>query len=181
MKQFTLFKSDKENYQYIVDVFKMLVGNFVKVEELSEGLIIYHQEYSYDEIKSTIQSLEADLNTNICVYQSYLALENGLKLELKLIEPLFYKLEFGCYNLKELLLNSNVTTSSELLHFIIDGTGVDERIIEMMALADLNVSKAANLLYLHRNSLNYKIDRLLENKGFDLRRFVDLYCLFRLL
>lgn len=181
MKQFTLFKSTKDNYSMIIDVFKMLVGNFVKVIELECGLIIYHQEFNYEEIKSTIHSLEADLNTNICVYQSYAEEDDELELELKLISPLFFKLEFGSYNMKSLLLKAEITSANELLHFIIDGTGVDERVIEMMALADLNVSKAANLLYLHRNSLNYKIDRLISYRGFDLRRFIDCYCLYRLL
>jgi hypothetical protein len=55
MKQFTLFKSAKDNYSMIIDVFKMLVGNFVKVIELECGLIIYHQEFNYEEIKSTIE------------------------------------------------------------------------------------------------------------------------------
>ena len=50
-----------------------------------------------------------------------------------------------------------------------------------MAVTDLNVSKAASLLYLHRNSLNYKLDRLLNDKGFDLRRFIDCFCLYKLM
>ena len=181
MKQFTLFKASKENYPLIIDVFKMLVGNALNIKEDNDYLLIIHNEFNKEEIKSTFLSLEEDLNNKICVYQSYLSYEDDLKEELKVILPIFNNVVFGSYELKSLLLEVKVDKSLELLHFIIDGSGVDERVIKMMALADLNVSKAANLLYLHRNSLNYKLDRLYETKGFDLRRFMDCYTLYRLL
>jgi len=179
MKQFTLFKSSKDNYQFIVDVFKMLVGNAVNVHYIDDLLVIYHNEFNKEEIKLAFKSLESDLNCNICVYQSYAGIK--LKEELELILPIFSNLEYGSFDMKTLLLETKVDKALDILHFIIDGTGVDEKVIEVMALTDLNVSKAASLLYLHRNSLNYKLDRLLNDKGFDLRRFIDCFCLYKLM
>ena len=181
MKQFTLFKSSSDNYQLIIDVFKMLVGHALVIEEHDGMLVIFHNDFNNEEIKSTFQSLESDINSRICVYQSYLLPIDELKKELDVILPIFRNVEYGSYNMKSLLLEVKIDRSLPILHFIIDGSGVDEKIIEMMAEADLNVSKASSLLYLHRNSLNYKLDRLLNEKGFDLRKFIDCYCLYRLI
>ncbi|MDB5085684.1 MAG: hypothetical protein JWN30_2570, partial [Bacilli bacterium] len=38
---------------------------------------------------------------------------------------------------------------------------------------DLNITETARSLYLHRNSLMYRLDRILEITGLDLRRFED--------
>ena len=64
-----------------------------------------------------------------------------------------------------------INNGIEILKFVLDGTGVDRNILEAMASCDLNVSKASNVLYMHRNTLMYKIDRLYEKTGFDIKTF----------
>lgn len=179
MKRFTLFKASEDIYPMISDVCKMLIGNRIEISSYKECLLVIHNDCNVLDIKNAFKSLEEDLNEVIVGYTSYLTLD--INDELELIYPLFLDKNFGFYDFKSLLLSLKGYKSHELLHFIIDGSGVDENVIEKMAMANLNVSKASSMLYLHRNSLNYKIDRLILEKDFDLRNFMDLYILYSLM
>ena len=46
---------------------------------------------------------------------------------------------------------------------------------------DLNVSKASKILYIHRNTMLYKLDKLKELSDFDLRCFLDAYIVYSLI
>jgi DNA-binding PucR family transcriptional regulator len=56
--------------------------------------------------------------------------------------------------------------------------------LETLFARQLNVSEAARQLYLHRNTLIYRLDKLTEETGLDPRQFPDavllqLFLLFR--
>ncbi len=180
MKQFILIKTLKANYEDILVILKQLLGNHITSEEYNGLLLIKGLVHDSKDIFETIKSLEIDLNTNISVYVTYPCFNPSE--EIKLIFHLFNNAEGGCYDLKSLLLNAKeVKDAVNFLNFILNGSGVDEKIILALAKNDLNVSKASTDLYMHRNTLLYKIDRLIELKNFDLKKFTDLYILFRLL
>lgn len=180
MEQFILLKTLKDNYEDILVVLKQLLGNHITSEEFDNLLLVKSFVHDSKEIFETIKSLEIDLNTNISVYVTYPSVNPSE--EIKLVYDMFSASEVGCYNLKGLLLNTKeVKNSVNILDFILNGSGIDEKIILALALNDLNVSKASTDLYMHRNTLLYKIDRLMELKNFDLKKFTDLYILFRLL
>lgn len=182
MDQFTLFKTSKENIESIISVFKMLLGNHIQMESYGMCFALFHHSSEEKEIKNTILSLESDLNTTISFYQSCKKQEHLLKQELSLVLPLFKHISFGGYDFKSLLLQTSfVENSKEILNYILEDTGVTEQMICAMAELDLNVSKAASLLYLHRNTLIYKIDRLKEMMNFDLKCFKDCFILYRLI
>ena len=48
-----------------------------------------------------------------------------------------------------------------------------EQTVMMFVACDLNMSETARQLYLHRNSLLYRIERIKEVTGYDIRRFDD--------
>lgn len=52
--------------------------------------------------------------------------------------------------------------------------------IDMLFSNNLNLSEAARLLYLHRNTLIYRLDKIKKQTGLDLRRFDDAFS-FKLL
>ncbi|MDE6661188.1 MAG: helix-turn-helix domain-containing protein, partial [Anaeroplasmataceae bacterium] len=102
--------------------------------------------------------------------------------EISLVEEAFSDLSYGHYQFKSFVLNvKKKELALELFQFITEGSGVTEDIILAMADCDLNVSKASNLLYMHRNTLLYKIERLIILSDFDLKCFNDLYLLVQLL
>ncbi|MDE7263297.1 MAG: helix-turn-helix domain-containing protein [Anaeroplasmataceae bacterium] len=179
MKKYLLLKTQKENYPYIVDVLKMLLGWNIQVEEGHQLLKIECLSVDEKELCSTIQSLEADLNSLISYY---LTSTSSPEYETELVFDIFLNLEYGHYQFKEVIpYVRKKALALELFHFIVEGTGVTEDIIMAMADCDLNVSKASSKLFMHRNTLLYKIERLESLKGFDLKHFNDLYLLVQLL
>ena len=174
--RFISLKTDSSNFSYIEDVFKNLLGSYIKCEKFDDYMVIYNKEFNINELTDTIQALELDLGSPISVYISYENKEELLVNEWELIKILFDKCGNGIYTLKDLLeINRNIDNGIEILKFVLDGTGVDRNVIEGMALNDLNVSKASITLYMHRNTLMYKIDRLYDKTGFDIKTFKDLY------
>ncbi|MDE5856517.1 MAG: helix-turn-helix domain-containing protein, partial [Anaeroplasmataceae bacterium] len=158
---------------------RMLLGNMVQIKEEDTLLKIKCQEIDQKEIEATIQSLESDLNASITSYQT-----TSLKpsKEIALVEKAFLEMSYGHYQFKSFVLNvKEKELALELFQFIVEGSGVTEDIILAMADCDLNVSKASNLLFMHRNTLLYKIERLISLSNFDLKCFNDLYLLIQLL
>lgn len=173
----TIIKTKKENILEISNVLKMLLGNYIELKEEQFGWVIVHDAEMKEAILETLKSLETDINDTITIYQG---------VEDKKIYPILASLlsqvTYGYYDFKSLLLASDTQSmSSEILNYILDGSGVNDTILKAMAESDLNVSKAASLLFMHRNTLLYKIDRLQELKDFDLRKFNDLFILMKLL
>ncbi|AKU27232.1 helix-turn-helix domain-containing protein [Geobacillus sp. FSL K6-0789] len=61
--------------------------------------------------------------------------------------------------------------TGQILSFL-DGLGEEEvRAMETFLECNLNVSMAAKKLYMHRNSLQYRIDKWAEQTGIDIKRF----------
>ncbi len=178
MKQFILFRKN-EYAEEIQEVFTMLLGKTIEWKDYGTYFILVHRKHLFQEIEQTVHSLENDLNTTICAYQSYEANDLFLEKELQFVLPVWLMRSYGCFCLKTLLPYFN--ENRELLDFILEKTLVTPAIIETMAECNLNVSSTAAKLYMHRNSLLYKLDRLKELKNFDLRTFRDCYLLYRLL
>lgn len=177
MEHFLLLKTGKEYFPLIEDVLQMLLG-IHSVQEKENILLVRFSNGNKSEIIDTIHSLEEDLNTLISLYIStYDCLE-----EVNLIYSLFSKANHDTYDFKSLLIKSKrIKHSKDILEFILNKTGVTEEIILAMAKNDLNVSKTSSMIYMHRNTLLYKIDRLLQLKSFDLKSFYDVYILMKLI
>ena len=92
------------------------------------------------------------------------------------------QLPVGVYSFKEALLKvKNIENKQEILNFIIAGTGVNEMFILEFAENDLNVSQASKSMFIHRNTMIYKLNKLKANSQFDLTNFKDAYILYSLL
>ena len=156
-----------------------LVGTNIKVETKDKHLIIYHNYDNLDELEELLLALESGLMVSINAYNSYDKDETRLKKELNIALKLIDSLPNGVYDLKSALLtNTIVSNHNEILEFILDKTDIDSDFIRSFVECDLNVSKASKTMFIHRNTLNYKLDKLNEISGFDLRKFKDAFILY---
>lgn len=178
MKRFLLLKTSSENFNEIVDVLKMLLGNNIRIKGVEECLYVEYIDASFNDIKDTILSLEIDLNSLITAYGSSTEYPER---EYELIYNLFLEASHGYYDFKTLLLETSfISNATEILNFILDRSGVTADVLTAMANCNLNATQASTELFMHRNTLLYKIDRLYSLSGFDIRTFNDLYLLMKL-
>lgn len=177
MKRFILIKANEEFYSGIIDILNIHLGKYEY--NVAGILIIYFESDSIEEIKLTIHSLEADLGVLITYYISNY---EEYSRELKLVMNLFLKANYGGYDFKKLLFEAKgIDNAKDLLEFILDRTGITKEIIASIAENDLNITRSAKELFMHRNTLLYKSERLIALKEFDLKSFKDVYILMKLI
>lgn len=49
------------------------------------------------------------------------------------------------------------------------------RLVKLMAEWDMNTTEVARRMYVHRNTLVYRIEKIKKKTGCDIRKFYDLY------
>lgn len=52
---------------------------------------------------------------------------------------------------------------------------IDRETVFGMAECDMNITRLSKAKYLHRNSIEYRIQRLKDHTGLDARNFYDLF------
>ncbi|WP_217988500.1 PucR family transcriptional regulator [Paucisalibacillus globulus] len=156
-------------------------------ENKSEGVIVEYlrsdleEEISYTEI---IDILMSDLYINIQFFVGpYLSTLDGIKEHYEqLISGALTALTYSEKSVVSYieaipyLLMEQVSPQfkEELNHLILQDFTDDVEFIKMIEVfleSNLNISVAAKKLYMHRNSLQYRIDKFHENTGIDIRVF----------
>ena len=168
----------------LINIVRNLLGVNIKIKEENDYIIVYHEYKNDEDIIRILNSLSEDLMTSFISYISSDFDETKLASELEVILPIFVNNEIpaGVYNFKSLLLQKPIIHNRrEVLNYILDSTGVGEDFITGFAENDLNVSKASKAMFIHRNTMIYKLDKLKEISGFDLRVFIDAYILYMLI
>lgn len=177
MKRFLLIKTNNIFHKDIINILSVHLGKYEYTS--NELLLIYFNSDSIEEIESTLHSLENDLG---CLITYYISSYNDFDKELNLIYDLFLKSNYGNYYFKKIIFDAKIINNSkDILDFILDGTGITKEIIISIARNDLNITRSAKDLYMHRNTLIYKSERLIELKNFDLKKFNDVYILMKLI
>ncbi|MBR6071800.1 MAG: helix-turn-helix domain-containing protein [Acholeplasmatales bacterium] len=179
--RFIIIKDGTYNYDTVKDVIQSLVGNNIKTVNKNNNIVIYHSYNDEEEIRRMLLALEVELMTNMYAYLSNDSSDDRLDEELEIGLKLLEFIPHGVFNLKEALLHANnVKGKDKILSFILKYTGISEDFIRDFAKCDLNVSKASKEMFIHRNTMIYKLDKLKEISGFDLRCFKDAYILYML-
>ena len=178
MKNFIIIETKKDFYKQITDLFRQFLGNYIDVEE-DKYLIINHDYDNNSDIENMLNSITLELMTNM---KAYLSTTNKIDLEKKLAISIIEKLNSGIYDLKRALLEiKDYEYKEEALELILRSTGITVDFILEFLKYDLNVSKASKNMYVHRNTMIYKLDKLKAESGFDLRSFKDAYILYNLI
>lgn len=180
--KFIIIKNCKEFENEITDIFKQLVGGNINVKTDDNDYIAYFNYDNNQDLTDTIYAFENSFMTTICAYISTDKDEDRLKEEEKIALKLLSCLKHGVYTLKTALLeNPRINFQTEILDYILDHTNISIDFIKEFVKYDLNVSLASKSMFIHRNTMMYKLDKLKQESGFDLRNFKDAYILYMLI
>lgn len=142
----------KEIYEHIIGIKDALLNNFT-----SRYYISYCQIENYEALKKSFEE---------CEYKLMLANK--------------YKVSESVINEKKLILEGIIDSVSEekkekIYHIFNDGfSKLDNemiRTIEVFFRCGLNLSDAAKALYIHRNTLIYRLDKIEKYTAYDIRNF----------
>lgn len=176
-----LVRNDFEDSEILIEMFKSLFKN-MKNEVVDGYIAIYFTYENNEDVVHVLNALETELVGNIHAYISEERTEDKLKKEVSLAIRLMKDLPLGIYGLKEALLKIKyIENKKEILNYILENSGVNENFIKEFAENDLNVSQASKAMFIHRNTMIYKLNKLKSTSGFDLNNFKDAYILYSLL
>ena len=179
----TIINSRYQDKEAIANAFVELVGKNSTYEIVDGNIELTHNYDDINQINNLALSIEAETMERISCYTT-ISSESNKRLidEVILAKKMLNLVSIGMYDIKSILKNvDNRFPKKEILEYILEGSGIDETFIKVFAETDLNVSKAAKVLYLHRNTMLYKLEKLKSISDFDLRVFVDAYILYSLI
>lgn len=177
-----LIIKNNDNIDLIIDVIKGLVGNNIIINKKDDFILINHQFEEINDIKKTLESISEGLFINILAYNTSV---NNSKIDMEVeiaLSLLNQDIPYDFYDLKKLIhcANLNTVDKAKILDFILFKSGISKGFIESFIDNNLNVSLASKKMYLHRNTINYKLDKLKEVSNFDLRNFKDAFIIYLL-
>ena len=180
--RFVLIRNAADYQDEITDIFKQLMNNSLKSEKRATSLVIYYNNYDNEEdITDMLYALENSFMFSVYAYLSGDGDEVRNEKEIAISQKLLDVLPPGVYNLKSAMFeNPRITCQRDILAFILERSSINEEFIRGFAECDLNVSRASKEMFIHRNTMMYKLDKLKETSGFDLRNFKDAYILYML-
>ncbi len=179
MNYLILFLEEEKQINLIIDFLKGLLGANIKTVIKEEIIVSYDkkEEVDFKEISNVINN---ELYVKCTLLECYTSDLNYLE---ELINLYKLKINYTCYlNEKELLLiknNNEILRKNILKKYYNDGEM--QNIIKVYLECDLNTTTAASKLYLHRNTLNNKIDKFINETGYNVRTFKEAYIIYQLI
>ncbi len=121
------------------------------------------------------------------LYQDFVAFiePNSPNFDTSLVVAIMPKLSAGVYKVTEIIppvVLKNLTGVKQYLkdyYYWLCGIETIETALGF-AEAGLNATKASQSLYMHRNTLNYRLDNFTKTTGIDIRTFAGAYALYLL-
>ena len=160
--------------------FTQEIKNFfmVKNEKIIDNMhILFLNNISLEDVIHTTRALTVDLLLENKVYIS--GSKTNLMRELEFAIKGFSNLDNGIYLAPQLLTQAQ--NKKEALKILLDKYYDDHNFMELLNTFfnnNLNVVVSASLLYMHRNTLLYKINAFYEYTGFNVKNFKDAAVLY---
>lgn len=180
--KFIIIKNCAQYKNEITDIFKQLIGSNLKFKSIDDDYILYFNYENNMDLIDTIYAFENSFMMGVYAYISQDKDEIRLEKEEKIALKLLNFLKPGVYTLKTALIgNPNINFQKEILDYILEHTNINEDFIKEFVKYDLNVSLASKSMFIHRNTMMYKLDKLKAESDFDLRSFKDAFILYMLI
>lgn len=166
------------------------IDTFLSLLRLSSEIEIQEISSSFLRIVDKFDSFDIEAIRNVAleeIYQDFTALElpMGLDIEESFLMQELPLLENGIYNLALMIKQSSkkqrtsVKTYFKQLFLTTFGREMMDTILGFIEY-DLNASKASKGLFMHRNTLAYRIDHFISKSGIDVRSFEGAFSIYLL-
>ncbi len=178
---------DKNLEDSVTSFFKYLIGNDILISYDSIYSVIFKQEDICD-IKEALSSMTNDF-IDVVIY-----LSKSYELKERLDEDLFIindKLDkFFMFNsnlyeekefVKELIMNNKLQSLDKIVLGSYEKDLYTKEILKKYIENNMNTSKTADVLYVHRNTLINKLDRFKESTKYDPKIFIDAFIIYHIL
>lgn len=184
-----LYIETKDPINNLIPIIFNVLSNQLKIIKYQndEHSITIFYNYQDIDIKEAFSLLASELYLDILVYESlqYQTEEETFKyLNVFLKVNKNYQLKYQYYNNHELLENNYLKLNNDLKSLIL-GKYYRDSIIKNSILEFLNnnqnVTLAAKELYLHRNTLNMRLNKFYEHTNFDLKKFKDAFLIYHVI
>ncbi|RAK19456.1 PucR-like helix-turn-helix protein [Anoxybacillus vitaminiphilus] len=184
LKQTTVYKED-----FCAAVKELLPSNLIIIwENAHQGVIIEEKNEGDRDVVSFaefIDTLSSDLYINLRIFVGQVYPFSETLREYYMMEKQYFRLALAHISKQNiltiedvfpLLLIKSSINNKELQHAIhfIDSIKEDDELFQAIKAffeCNLNVSLAAKKLYMHRNSLQYRIEKFSERTGIEIKHF----------
>ena len=180
-------KQSKENYESTKDIVENYISDSITISDNTRFLIVLVKSENLLEVnfEDLIGEIETEIleNIQILVSEEIISYRSFYKTFTSMMDnfDLFfsYNQKLKLLELEKLLLTQLVINSPKSLleeKRTIDFTQMDEELtysaLEFLR-NDLNVTQTADKLYVHRNTLIYRLTKIEQITGYDIRKFND--------
>ncbi|HHW79472.1 MAG TPA: hypothetical protein GX742_01570 [Acholeplasmataceae bacterium] len=177
----------KENITTIIEVFQAIL-TIDKYEIAEDSVIIYYTNAYTTSIKEVILNLVEDIYIDLRVYESreYKDTHNMLE-EIPFIKLKIKEIPFHIDNYinNKTILSFNLNKIDNNLKHLVFGNYYNNqemlKTIKVFLENDQNSSNSAKELYVHRNTLNQRLDKFINETGFNIKKFQDAFLIYHLL
>lgn len=186
--KFLYFKTKnliKDKIPIILEIINEAI-NVIKYNNDENSLTIFYS-YSSIAIDELANIMVSELYEDISIYES-LAYKNEQMLEeaLKLVKEIFNEtyIKDNYVNNKTLLMVLRNKTDNRIKKLVLNNYYNDQDMrytIKTFLEENQNVTIAAETLYLHRNTLNQRLNKFEESTNFNVKKFIDGYLIYHII
>ena len=183
-----IFKSEpkESNVVMLIDFLKGLIGNYINPVFKDRMLTVFFDadcDISFEEI---IQSLNEDFYITSLLFESgelysNLDSEDYVDFVSENVDSLLAtnKLYLSESDLIKNRIYDDIVVKNILKNYFEDFEM--KKIVKTYLECNMNISKASNTLYMHRNTLMYKIDNFIAITGYDVKKFQDAFIIYHII
>lgn len=188
--EFYIFNIDSTStyYEDLIEVFSEIIINPLVVVDNNHTIIVSNE--INPDITETVKALTDDLGIDLKVFRSNKIYSNNYEF-INILKKMYYKYEniinenfITIKNLCTAILERNIDDITIIKPIIVGKILNDPKLYEIvngMFINDLNVSKTANYVYMHRNTINNKMIVIKEETGLDIQKFQEAVILYALI
>lgn len=178
--------SDLDDADYIVDAIFIEAKIFKANNDI---IVFYTDELEAKDIYDMVSAISVDLDKKIKLFKGNIINSNNIDgfEDIYNAYTLFSNRDYSYSDISDLviyLLSNNMNTLFKIKNYLLEGIINDKQIVKLiLSLCEnnLNVTKTANCMYMHRNTINNKLELIKKETGFDIQVFNDVMTLFLLI